>query len=169
MMSHNLRCVFVIKPRYKTMKAKLLFFITIGLFLTACGDSNQNTKNANTNANSAAVKPPIDSNERLILSGTNEFSKIPCGGREVEIDETATANDYTLTGECKKITVDGVSNEINVEKVGEIIVKGTSNKVIYSEGLEGKKPKIKNSGVSSVIDSKKSLDDKKAKEAAQTK
>ena len=151
------------------MKAKLLFFITIGLFLTACGGESQNTNNANANANSAAAKTPIDSSVPLILSGTSEFSKIPCGGREVEIDETATSNDYTLTGECKKITVNGVSNEIKVEKVGEIIIKGSSNKVIYTEGLDGKKPKIKNTGVSSTVDTKKSLDDKKAKEDAKKK
>lgn len=151
------------------MKTKILSFIIIGLLLSACDNGKQNAvNNANVNTN-AAAKPPIDSSVPLLLSGTNEFSKIPCGGRVVEIDETATANDYTLTGECKKITVDGVSNEINVEKVGEIVVKGSSNKVIYTEGLDGKKPKITNSGVSSVIDSKKSLEDKKAKEDAKKK
>lgn len=151
----------------KLMKAKLLFFIAIGLFFAACGSESQNTKTAN--ANVATAKTPIDSSVPLILSGTNEFSKIPCAGREVEIDETATANDYTLTGECKKITVDGVSNEVSVEKVGEIVVKGSSNKVTYIEGIGGRKPKITNGGVSSVIDSKKSLDEKKAKEDAKKK
>lgn len=152
------------------MKTKILSFIIIGLLLSACDNGKQNAvNNANVNTNAAAAKPPIDSSVPLLLSGTNEFSKIPCGGRVVEIDETATANDYTLTGECKKITVDGVSNEINVEKVGEIVVKGSSNKVIYTEGLDDKKPKITNSGVSSVIDSKKSLEDKKAKEDAKKK
>lgn len=152
------------------MKAKLLLFVLIGLFLTACGsDETAKNQNANANTNKSNAAPPIDSSVPLILSGTSEASKIPCGGREVEIDETATANDYTLTGECKKITVDGVSNSVTAEKVGEIIVKGSSNKVIYVEGPDGKKPKIKNTGVSSTVDTKKSLEEKKAKEDAKKK
>ena len=152
------------------MKAKLLLFIAAGLFLAACStDESAKNQNANANANKASASQPIDSSVPLILSGTSDASKIPCGGREVEIDETATANDYTLTGECKKITVDGVSNTVTAEKVGEIIVKGSSNKVTYVEGLDGKKPKIKNTGVSSTVDSKKSLDEKKAKEDAKKK
>lgn len=151
------------------MKARLLIFTVGALFLAACGSESANNSNANANANKANANQAIDSSVPLILSGTSDSSKIPCGGREVEVDETATANDYTLTGECKKITVDGVSNTVTAEKVGEIIVKGSSNKVVYTEGLDGKKPKIKNTGVSSVIDSKKSLDEKKAKEDAKMK
>ena len=152
------------------MKAKLLLFVLIGLFLNACGnDETAKNQNANTNANKPNATPTIDSNVPLILTGTSDSSKIPCGGRVVEIDETATANDYTLTGECKKITVDGVSNSVTAEKVGEIVVKGSSNKVVYVEGLDGKKPKISNTGVSTTVDTKKSLEDKKSKEDAKKK
>jgi Protein of unknown function (DUF3060) len=152
------------------MKAKLLLFVLIGLFLTACGsDETAKNQNANANSNKSNTPPPIDSNVPLILTGTSDSSKIPCGGRVVEIEETATANDYTLTGECKKITVDGVSNTVTAEKVGEIVVKGSSNKVVYVEGLDGKKPKISNTGTSTTVDSQKSLEEKKAKEEAKKK
>ena len=75
-----------------------------------------------------------------------------------------TASRYTLTGECKKLVVDGVSNVINVEKVGEIVVSGTSNKVFYTEGLNGKKPKITKNGTSTSVESKKSLEEKEKSE-----
>ncbi len=169
------------------MKSKFLVFLMIGLFLSGCNykfsettqiEENGNVSNARTNqnsnnqinaanaGNSAANSKPeiINSSEPLILSGTSEGGTFPCGGREVEIGSEATANSYTLTGECKKLTVDGVSNTVNVEKVGEISVAGTSNKVVYGEGLNGKNPKIKKSGVSTSVDSKKSIEEKKSKE-----
>lgn len=169
------------------MKLKFLFVLIIGLFLSGCDykfsetprtEENGNISNSRTNQNSdnqttaanadvSAVnsKPEtINSSEPLILSGTSESGNFPCGGREVEIVSDATANSYTLTGECNKLTVDGVSNTVNVEKVGEITVTGTSNKVVYGEGINGKNPKIKKSGVSTAVDSKKSIEDKKNRE-----
>lgn len=170
------------------MKSKFLVLIIIGLFLSGCDykfsetpqtEANGNVSNSQTNQNSNnqmnaanvdksaanSKAETINSSEPLILSGTSEGGSFLCGGREVEIVSDATANSYTLTGECKKLTVDGVSNTVNVEKVGEISVTGISNKVIYDEGLNGKKPKIKTSGTSTSIDSKKSIEEKKNRES----
>lgn len=167
------------------MKSKFLVLLIIGLFLSGCDykftetpqtEENSNVSNSRTNqtneTNSANVNKSaanskaetINSSESLILSGTSETASFPCGGREVEIVSDATANSYTLTGECKKLKVDGVSNTVNVEKVGEISVTGISNKVIYGEGLNGKNPKIKKSGTSTSVDSKKSIEEKKNRE-----
>ena len=166
------------------MKSKILILLISGLFLFGCdyefkekppteSNSASNSANKNTTAQTNAansnqggdVTSPVkdeDTTGPLILSGTSESRTIPCNGREVELLEDATANTYTLTGSCKKLTVDGVSNKVNVEKVGEISVKGTSNKVVYVEGLDGKKPKITKSGVSTAVDSLKDLEKKNA-------
>ncbi len=169
------------------MKSKFLVLLIVGLFLSGCDykftetpqtEANGNVSNSQTNQNSNirtnaanadksaanSKAETINSSEPLILSGTSEGGSFPCGGREVEVVSDATANSYTLTGECKKLTVDGVSNTINVEKVGEISVTGISNKVIYGEGLNGKNPKIKKSGTSTSVDSKKSIEEKKNRE-----
>ena len=142
------------------MKSKAIIFILVAFFLASCGyelpktantadnsagsgnSSNQNAaKNSpgtsNANATSAVTEDTGKPGAKLVLSGVSESRKIVCNGREVELDAETTANSYTLTGECKKLTVDGVSNEVKVEKVGEIVVKGTSNKVIYGEGIGG--------------------------------
>jgi hypothetical protein len=179
------------KGIYKYMKLKLIFFVVAGLFLFACGyklpesssDANRSSNSANQNAkssqndnmnagvstsagsNGAAVSKDSDTQTPLILTDSNESSTYPCNGREIQIDESTTAKNYFLTGECKKLTVDGVSNTVNVEKVGEIVVKGTSNKVVYGDGLSGKKPKITKSGVSTAVDSKKSFEEKKEKQS----
>ncbi len=169
------------------MKSKFLIIFLSGLFLFGCDyefrekpqvNENANTAQGNQTANNQTYtggnsdktagnsnSAELDPNTPLILAGTSEIRTIPCGGREVEVVEDSTANSYTLTGECKKLTVDGVSNKINVEKVGEISVKGTSNEVTYSEGIDGNKPKITKTGVSTEVFSLKELEKKKAAES----
>lgn len=119
--------------------------------------AEKSSESANSNTSGTATE-----GEKLVLSSTAAYETIPCMGREVEITEEATANNYVFTGECKKLTVDGVSNKITVEKVGEIVVTGISNKVAYGEGLGGKKPKIKTSGKSTIVETIKSRDEKAA-------
>lgn len=174
------------------MKSRVLFFLIAGLFLAACGyelpkmansadnstnsasPANLNAKNqsnqmnagqANNTGSTTSQTNGGNSGEKLILNGSSESATHACNGREVEVRETATANTYMLTGECKKITVDGVSNTINVEKVGEISVTGVSNKITYGEGIGGKKPKITKSGTSTFVESKAEAE----KKASETK
>ncbi len=174
------------------MKLKAIIFLLGGLLWTACGyelpktpntagnstnstaSSNRNTNNQTNNVinteqankNAGAANSEIGDGKsgdaKLILSGSGESTTYPCNGREVEVEESATAISYTFTGECKKITVDGVSVTVNVEKVGEIVVKGVSNKVIYGEGIGGKKPKITKSGTSTSAETKAEVEKKKS-------
>ncbi len=152
------------------MKLKLLFFVIGGLFLSGCNYNMpreivvENTNNLNVNKEPSEAEKKLLTDDPLMLSETSDFKTIPCNGREIEVSEDATANNFKLTGECKKITVDGVSNTVTVEKVGEIIVKGTSNKVTYGEEIDGKKPKITKTGVSTSVDSMQSVKDKKEAE-----
>ncbi len=163
------------------MKSKATLFLLGGLFLSGCGYELPKTGNAadnsaaainrnannqtggadnapQTNKNSAAANSKtaevVAEETTLILSGSGESATHPCNGREVEIEESVTASNYTLTGECKKVSVDGVTVTVNVEKVGEIVVKGISNRVIYGEGIGGKKPKITKSGTSTFAETK---------------
>ncbi len=130
--------------------------------------SNQNrsvesTPVANSNASNSSVSTnsgDVSEDAKLVISSTSENTTIPCGGREVEFTSDATANNIKFTGECKKIVVDGVSNKITVEKVGEISVKGVSNQVLYEEGVDGKKPKITKIGKSALVDTIKSAAEK---------
>ena len=174
------------------MKSKAIVFLLGGLLLTACGyelpkagntaDTTTNSavpvnQNTNTQSNNLNNAQQVNKNAgatnsktsngnsgetKLVLIGSGEATTYPCNGREVEIEESATAINYTFTGECKKITVDGVSVTVNVEKVGEIVVKGVSNRVIYSEGIGGKKPKITKSGTSTFAETKAEAEKRKS-------
>lgn len=138
------------------MKLKFVILILSSLFLFACdSETANNSANVNKNANQKVnTNVAIDSSVPLILSGTGVTENYNCGGREVEIEAETTASRYVLKGECKKLTIDGVSNQIQVEKVGEIVINGTSNKLVYAEGLNNKKPKIKKTGADNLVESK---------------
>ncbi|HLM02856.1 MAG TPA: DUF3060 domain-containing protein [Pyrinomonadaceae bacterium] len=167
------------------MKSKLLIFFIGGLICTACNYQSPDVKPAENAANSGTQTSQSSKNqsnqadknaaatnsnqenggndgEKLILTGTSQSASYPCNGREVEIDADTTTGKYTFTGECKKLTVDGVASTVRVEKVGEIVVKGVSNKVIYGEGIGGRKPKITKSGPSTSVESKAEAEKREA-------
>lgn len=171
--------------RNKALKLKVFIILTLGFVLSGCNyklrepvrtsgntsaADSANNKNDYASANNATVGNTVDETVegKLVLSSTGTSATYPCSGREVEIVEEATANTLTLSGECKKLVVNGVSNSIFVEKVGEIVVAGTSNKVIYGEGIGGKQPKISKSGVSTSVESRKAAEEKKRAENKQT-
>jgi outer membrane lipopolysaccharide assembly protein LptE/RlpB len=174
------------------MKLKAIVFLLGALLLSACGyelpkagntaDTSTNSavltnQNTNNQSNSLVNAEQVNKNAgatnsktangntgetKLVLIGSGESTTYPCNGREVEIEETATAISYTFTGECKKITVNGVSVTANVDRVGEIVVTGVSNKVIYGEGIGGKKPKITKSGTSTFAETKAEAEKRKS-------
>lgn len=142
------------------MKSKVLTFYIGGVFLFGCGGDKPANSNANLNANTGnantntSEKSPDVSREKLVISGVGATLTQNCDGREVEFDEDAIGNNYIFRGECKKLTVLGVANKVEVEKVGEIVVAGVSNKIVYVAGLENKKPKISKTGKDTSVESK---------------
>ena len=157
------------------MNLRLILFVYLVLCFSGCNYNVprevvvKNTNDSKPERNPAIVEAEkrLLTDDPLILSETGDYRTVPCNGREIEVSEDATAGTYKLSGECKKITVDGVSNTVTVEKVGEIVVNGTSNKVIYGEGIDGKKPKITKTGVSNTVDSVEAVSKKKAAESKQ--
>lgn len=156
------------------MKFNLIWLVLICAFFSGCNYNMpreivvENTNDSKPERDPAIVEAEqrLLTDDPLILGETSDFKTIPCNGREIEVSEDATASTYKLTGECKKITVDGVSNKVTVEKVGEIVVKGTSNALIYNEGIDGKKPKITKTGVSTSVNS---MQDVKKKQEAENR
>lgn len=151
----------------------MILFVYLVLFFSGCNyNMPREVVVENTNDSTPQKDPAVIEAEKrlltddpLILSDTGDFKAIPCNNREIEITEDTTSSTYKLAGECKKITVDGVSNRVTVEKVGEIIVNGTSNSVIYGEGIDGKIPKITKTGISTSVDSMQAVNKKKEAES----
>lgn len=151
------------------MKFNLIILVLLCMILSGCyyNKLKETVVEENTNTANRKTQEQIDAEQRLltedplILSVTNDIKTIPCNNREIEILKEATSNTFNFTGECKKITVTGVSNKVTVDKVGEIIVNGTSNDVFYGDGIDGKKPKITKTGISNSVDSLKAVNGKK--------
>ncbi len=159
----------IIKIKYNRcyMKSKILIFFIGTVFLYGCAADETANINANANSNTANINANVNDAppEKLIISDVGRTSIQDCKNREVEFDEDSTGNNFVFRGECKNLTVNGVANKIEVEKVGEITVAGVSNKVIYGAGLDDKKPKINKSGKDTAVDSKESAEkNKKLKE-----
>lgn len=150
------------------MKINTVILLAIAFILAGCNyelreipKANENTETAQSNIETNAETDKkiggmsqnsteddgIEGGE-LLISDTGTNAAYPCKNREVELDKDTTSNRITLTGICKKLVVDGVANEVSVEKVGQIVVRGISNKVIYESGIGGGKPKISVSGTS---------------------
>ncbi|MFV0390074.1 MAG: DUF3060 domain-containing protein [Pyrinomonadaceae bacterium] len=129
-------------------KLAILLFVVI---LFGCSAEDK-TGNQTAENNAVNVSPTVEEETGpLILSQTGNNGFYKCNGREVEVTKDASSNDYRLTGECKSLKVDGVSNIIDVDKVGKIEVRGTSNKIYYKELVDGKKPEIKIAGVNNEV------------------
>ncbi len=147
------------------MKQLFIFLLALSFIISGCSSETTTTKKTGDNSNANIVEsstPEIGGS--LVLSDTGKFETISCRERDVEIDQEATANTYTFTGECKTLVVDGVSNKVYVEKVGAIEVKGISNKVYYKSGLDGEKPKIKKEGTSTIVEQEKETKEEVKKE-----
>lgn len=155
------------------MKLNLISLVLICVAFSGCyyNKLKETVVVENTNTANQKTQAQIDAENRLLtedpllLSEASDFKSFPCNGREIEILKEATSNTFKISGECKKITVDGVANNVTVEKAGEIVVRGTSNKVIYGEGLEGKKPKIDKTGISNSVETLKEVNKKKEAES----
>jgi hypothetical protein len=96
----------------------------------------------------APPKPEVPEGGEFLISDTGKMINHTCNKSTLELDKDTTSNTVNVKGICQKIIVDGVSNNVFVEEVGEIVVRGISNKVVYKKGIGGGKPKISVTGTS---------------------
>lgn len=97
----------------------------------------------------------VDSGDgTLEISGSGSKETHRCGPN-TEVDISGASNVVTLTGECKRVSVSGSSNEVKVEAVGSIDVTGTSNNVTWKRGLGKAKPKVSRTGIGNKVSQEK--------------
>jgi hypothetical protein len=96
----------------------------------------------------APPKPEVPEGGEFLITEVGKMINHTCNNSTLELDKDTTSNTVNVRGICRKIIVDGVSNNVFAEEVGEIVVRGISNKVIYKKGIGGGKPKISVTGTS---------------------
>jgi hypothetical protein len=63
-----------------------------------------------------------------------------CDFRPVEI--IAASTNVTLTGDCPMVTVSGIGNVVDIERVDALIVTGTGNEIQWGSGITGAAPQV---------------------------
>lgn len=81
----------------------------------------------------------------LELSGSDSRETHRCSPK-TEVNISGSDNDITLTGECKRVSVNGSTNKVKVEAVATIDVTGSENQVTWKRAVGGKKPKVNRTG-----------------------
>lgn len=129
------------------MKFKAISLLMIAVFLSGCGVDF-------FGGGVGTTKETTDEKGRKVveMTVTSKTASYNCEGKVYNLE--AVSSNLTFKGECAELMVEGTSNEIYVEKVGKIFVKGVQNKITYGEGLDGKKPEIENKGVQNTIEQK---------------
>jgi uncharacterized protein (DUF2345 family) len=85
------------------------------------------------------------------ILGSSRKGTFGCTGNTV-VAISGSANDITLTGECKSVSVAGSANKVSMDGVGEINVSGSSNNVTWKRASgDAKKPKVNAVGVGNKV------------------
>ncbi len=129
------------------MKLKAISFLIIGIFLSGCGVDY-------FGGGVGTTKETTDEKGRKVveMTVTSKTKSYDCEGKVYNLE--AVESKLTFTGECAELNIQGVNNEIHVEKVGKIKAEGVKNKITYGEGSNGKKPVIEDTGVQNTIEQK---------------
>ncbi|WP_375768778.1 DUF3060 domain-containing protein [Archangium gephyra] len=81
----------------------------------------------------------------LEISGSGSQESHRCSPK-TEVNISGSDNDITLTGECKRVSVNGSTNKVKVEAVATIDVTGSDNQVTWKRAVGAKKPKVNRTG-----------------------
>lgn len=84
------------------------------------------------------------------LEGAGERSTIDCNGGDAEI--TGSTNQVTVTGACKRLTVEGSGNVVAAQMAAQstISVTGTNNHVTWTASGQAR-PRTSSTGVGNSI------------------
>ncbi len=84
-----------------------------------------------------------------MLAGDNSVHALKCSGNAMTVG--GHSNRVTMTGNCTQIVVNGNKNVITVVAVGQIVINGKQNTVIWSRSLKGAKPLTRITGTGNKI------------------
>lgn len=84
-----------------------------------------------------------------IVAGDQTKQTLACKNDSVSV--AGNGNTITLTGNCTQVIVAGNKNKISVAAVGEIVLSGNNNTVIWLKALKGVKPRLVLTGKSNTV------------------
>jgi hypothetical protein len=85
----------------------------------------------------------------IVRSAGGAVETINCQGQSVSIKGASSS--FTLVGECPLVSVTGANNKVQIEHAGTITVTGTSNEIVWSQGINGERPRVSDTGTGNTV------------------
>jgi Protein of unknown function (DUF3060) len=92
----------------------------------------------------AQEREVIDAGTSPVISGTGERRSVTCNRGRVTVE--GRDNQVVMRGPCERVAVKGSGHKVWIEEVGSLSVQGSGNDVKWLRGLDGKDPKVTQSG-----------------------
>jgi hypothetical protein len=87
---------------------------------------------------------------QTVVEGASKKVTVTCGKAGVRV--AGLSNQVTLTGVCENVTVEGKSNTVHIATLGRLTLAGSSNRVYWKDGIDGRMPRIDRSGTDNVAE-----------------
>ncbi|MEW6734664.1 MAG: DUF3060 domain-containing protein [Acidobacteriota bacterium] len=97
----------------------------------------------------ASLKAPLNSEGVIVIRDNGGRLDIKCQRRDVEV--RGNRNDIILHGRCRRVSVLGNENRVNIKVVDEIDISGNNNDVWWLDGFDGRHPRISNRGRNNTV------------------
>ncbi len=93
---------------------------------------------------------PQNSHAQTVVEGASKKVTVACGKAGVRV--AGLSNQVTLTGVCENVTVEGKSNTVHIATLGRLTLAGSSNRVYWKDGIDGRMPTIDRSGTDNLAE-----------------
>lgn len=87
-----------------------------------------------------------------VVAGDQTKQTLACKNDSISV--AGNNNTITLTGNCTQLIVAGNKNKVSVAVVGEIVLSGNNNTVIWLRALKGVKPRLMLTGKANTVSKK---------------
>ena len=102
------------------------------------------------------LAPVAAEGQRPVVEGMSQRLTVACGSGGAHVQ--GTGNTVTLTGACTSVLVEGSNNTVHIATLGSLKVGGMSNKVYWTEGIDGATPKVTKEGMGNTVERKTPAD-----------
>jgi len=91
----------------------------------------------------------LSAEAQTVIEGASKKVTVACG-KSVRV--AGLSNEVTLTGICDDVTVEGKSNTVHIATLGRLTLAGSSNRVYWKDGIDGRAPRINRSGTDNLAE-----------------
>ena len=93
-----------------------------------------------------ATNDDEDDDKRLKVQGVGKKATFACK-KDQDVEVQGSGHQLVLTGECRRVTVQGTEHKLTIEHAATILAQGVGHAIGYKRGPSGKEPKIKTQGL----------------------